>query len=119
MNIVQNPNKTTPKTPTANGGARKSLNDDFSKFKPLDSDHLKKFSTMRDPIEANSSLSAKSSKNKRDASAYDSDEDLDDEATVMVKAQDANEAENEAMMSPEDRRRQGELADGVQKIRVS
>ena len=117
MNILPTKPKATPKTPVSNG-KRRSIQDDFSKFKPLNSDSLKKFSTMRDSNEINGEPVNKSGRKNRHPSTDDSDEDLDAEDTVVIKAEHANERDIDAMLSPEDAKRQGELAEGVQKIRV-
>ena len=68
---------------------------------------------MRDPTErSNGEKPDKDSKKRRD---FDSDDDLDteDKAEEAEASKDAN-----ATLSPEDARRQGELAERVQKIRV-
>ena len=86
----------------------------FAKLKPLSgSTSLKTFTQMRDPTERLNGDKYKNSKKRRDV---DSDDDLDPE----VKLEDAEGLRDaNAMLSPEDARRHGELAEGVQKIRVS
>ena len=116
MKILPTAAKATPKTPVSND-KRRSIQEDFPKFKPLNSDALKSFSTMRDPHETNGERSRGSRKDKA-ISIDDSDEDIDAEDTVVIKAENANERDTDAMLSPEDAKRQGELAEGVQKIRV-
>lgn len=68
---------------------------------------------MRDPTErSNGEKQGKDSKKRRD---FDSDDELEteDKAEDAEASKDAN-----ATLSPEDARRQGELAERVQKIRV-
>ena len=69
---------------------------------------------MRDPTERlNGDKKDRDNKKRRDV---DSDDDLD----LEVKLEEAEASKDaNAMLSPEDARRQGELAEGVQKIRVS
>ena len=115
MGILQPASKPTPKTPQSNG-KRRSIQEDLSKMKPLNSDRLKLFSTMRDPDQIRSEKASK----RRNSSGYDdSDDDIDADDTVIIKAERAEEREADAMLSPEEARKQGELAEGVQKIRVS
>ena len=85
-------------------------------MKPLNSDRLKLFSTMRDPGQTSSEKAGK----RHNSSGYDdSDDEIDADDTVIIKAERADEREGDAMLSPEEARKQGELAEGVQKIRVS
>ena len=116
MGIVSNASKAQPKTPIANG-KRRSIQDDFSKFKPLNSNGLKNFSTMRDPNGPNGESKKDRAGSKR-RTDIDSDDDLDATDDVLIKAEDVESKDADAMLSPEDAKRQGELADGVQKIRV-
>ena len=114
MGILQPASKPTPKTPQSNG-KRRSIQEDFSKFKPLNSDKLKSFSTLRDTDLPNSEKTGK----QRNSSGYDdSDDEIDAEDTVIIRAEKAEEREGDAMLSPEEARKHGELAEGVQKIRV-
>ena len=71
---------------------------------------------MRDPTETNGEKSGKVGKKRQ--SDLDSDEEDDARDDVLAKTEDAESKEADADLSPEDLRRQGELADGVQKIRV-
>ena len=118
MGILPSAPKTTPKTPLTNG-KRRSIQDDFPKFKPLSSNGLKSFSTMRDPNEMNGESKTDKS-GKRRQPEIDSDDELDTNDDVVIKAEKAEDNEvNATHLSTDDARRQGELADGVQKIRVS
>ncbi|KAL9099161.1 MAG: hypothetical protein Q9163_005297 [Psora crenata] len=102
---------------SATNSKRRSLQDDFSKFKPLNSTTLMNFSTMRDPSELNGG-EEKHKVGKRQQPYTDSDEDPDREDEILVKAEDAESKDADVMLSPEDARRQGELAEGFQKIRL-
>lgn len=93
---------------------RKSSGPDFSKLGPLNKFGTVGFSGYRDNT-ANGKAKAKKS---GDIDAMDSDEDDDDK----VKAEDEDvdpKPENGSLLSPEDAKRQGEIAEGVQKIKVS
>lgn len=93
---------------------RKSGGLDFGNLKPLNaSAGTKNFGGYRDP----SAQSPKSKKKVGDAM----DSDADDEDDVKPSAEDADEDKDESrkgMLSPEDAIRQGELAEGVRKIKV-
>lgn len=94
---------------------RKSSAPDFSKFGPLNSTGTVGFSGYRD-----SSASKRKSKNK-DADAMDSDAE-DDEEERLPDGDDEVEIKQEngnARLSPEDAQRTNEVAEGVQKIKVS
>ncbi|KAG8525968.1 uncharacterized protein KY384_000730 [Bacidia gigantensis] len=115
MGMLPTASKPTPKTPVSNG-KRRSIQDDLSKFKPLDSDRLKNFSQMRDPTETNGESNKKSTiKREQD---FDSDDEHDNGDAIVVKAEKAGERDADAMLSPEEAKRHGELADGVQNIRL-
>ncbi|KAL9128378.1 MAG: hypothetical protein Q9217_002932 [Psora testacea] len=116
MGILPTAPKGRPKTPTMNGKLR-SIQDDFSKFKPLDANGLKNFSTMRDPDEMNGE-DKKDNAGKKRQSETDSDDDLDTRDDVVIKAEEAESKDGDATFTPEDARRQGELAEGLQKIRL-
>lgn len=94
---------------------------DFAKLKPLNPNGLKGFSTFRDPTEksaTNGSASNKASK-KRHTDVDSDDEDADNEIEVEIKTEGDDVQPSNGVLSAEDARRQGELAQGVQKIRVS
>lgn len=93
---------------------RKSTGLNFSSLKPLNaSTGTKNFVGYRD-------ASATSPKSKRkDADAMDSDADDEDEIKIKIEeADDDKEVNDKGMLSPEDALRQGELAEGVRKIKV-
>lgn len=111
----------TPKSqdkPTASTAKRRSAKTDFANLKPLKPGGALGFSTFRD-TETRSTLSnAEGKAIKEEFSDMDSDEE-DDEA-VIVKSEDIElQDPSNGLLSPEDAKRQGELAEGVQKIRVN
>ncbi|KAF2767562.1 hypothetical protein EJ03DRAFT_145183 [Teratosphaeria nubilosa] len=92
---------------------RKVSGPDFSKIGPLKSGGTVGFSGYRD---ATSTM--RKGKNK-DADAMDSDADDDDDDMDLPGAAEAEvKDENGRLLSPEDAKRQGELAEGVQKIKL-
>ena len=114
MGIIPAPSKVQEKDAKPNGN-RKSLDANFAKLKPLrGSTGLKTFTEMRDPTER--SHAEKKDQDSKKRRNVDSDDDLD----VEVKLEDAEASKDtNATLSPEDAKRRGELAEGVQKIRVS
>lgn len=114
MGIVQGPKKPQEK-PATGTSQRRSLADfsaAASKLKPLNPKGLRDFQEFRDPSER-----AAHGGGVKDEKKRVKDEDSDEDIPIKQEA-DVDEDTN-AMLSPEDARRQGELAEGVQKIRVS
>lgn len=105
------------KTPLSSG-KRGSMQDDFSRFKPLSSNGLKNFSDMRDPGERSRKSDSKDKTGKRRQVDEDSDEDIDINNDVVNKAEDAEDKDADRLLSPEEARKQGELADGLGRIKV-
>ena len=97
-------------TPTV--ARRKSTGLNFGDLKPLNaSAGTKNFGGYRDKDAA--------SPKKKDADAMDSDADDEDEDKVKIEdADDDKDVTDKGMLSPEDALRQGELAEGVRKIKV-
>ena len=90
---------------------------DFANLKPLTPGGTLGFSKFRDS-EHRSPSSGDAKKTLKEDSDMDSDEDEDDRSK-NVKQEDVEPQDSSTMMlSPEDAQRQGELAEGVQKIRV-
>ena len=80
------------------------------------------FSTFRD-IDHTSSRNIKSRKRSNgglagDAMAEDSDED-DDDVNIVGKLEELDERDPKSLLSPDDARFQGEIAKGVERIKVS
>ena len=109
---ILNSDKKEAVSPVVN--RRKSAALDFGNLKPLNaSTGVKNFGGYRDGT-------AQSPKSK--AKEVDTmDSDAEDEDDVQPKVEDADEDEkvvDNGMLSPEDALRQGELAEGVRKIKV-
>lgn len=91
---------------------RKASGPDFSKLGPLKSSGTVGFAGYRDTTSKR--------KGKKDSDAMDSDADDEDEERLPNGKDDVDvKQEDGGLLSPEDARRQGELAEGVQKIKVS
>ncbi|KAL8923139.1 MAG: hypothetical protein Q9172_003269 [Xanthocarpia lactea] len=117
MGILQSPNAPV-KTPEATA-KRKSLQDAFAGLKPLKPGGTLGFSGFRDPTaEPASKRNAKSKANNVD-SDMDSDEDEDVVGKTPARKDNGESKElSSTTLSPEDARRQDEVAEGVQKIRL-
>lgn len=110
----------TPKTKaTPTSSKRRSTQLDFSNLAPLKSGGTVGFSSFRDndPSRRNKSKK-KSNGSAPGAMMEDSDED-DDDAEIVGKMEDVDDKDVKAMLSPEDAKYSGELADGVGRIKVS
>lgn len=99
-------------------GKRKSMQADFANLKPLNPNGLANFSKIRDPAERGQTNGSKDKSSTKRQQDVDSDEDIDIKDEGLVKLEDTESNNADAMLSPEDAKRQGELAEGVQKIRV-
>ena len=110
MGILPTPESEKTPLPTK----RKASGPDFSKLGPLKTTGTVGFSGYRD------TANAKKKSTKRDTDAMDSDADDEDDERLPNGTYDADvKQEGDKHLSPEDARRQGELAEGVQKIKVS
>ena len=89
---------------------------DFSKLAPLKPGGAVGFMGYREGDKASSSKAGKKSK-KGSESDMDSDDDEDEKDPVTEKA-DEDENNDTTHLSPDDLRRQGDLAEGVRKIKV-
>lgn len=112
MGIMETPE--TEKTPVST--KRKSSGPDFSKLGPLNKFGTVGFSGYRD----NNGSKKKAKGKVANEDAMDSDaEDNEDGPSMEQDEETDGKQENGKMLSPEDARRQGEIAEGVQKIKVS
>jgi hypothetical protein len=93
---------------------RRSLQPDFSNLAPLKPGGTIGFLHFREGDDQASKSGAKSKQGSE--SDMDSDEDEDD--PVVGKADDEEAKDIQPHLSPDDIRRQGELAEGVRKIKV-
>jgi hypothetical protein len=92
---------------------RRSLQPDFSNLGPLKPGGTVGFLNFRDNTEGR----RKSQKNKAlDDDDMDSDDDDDDR--ILNQADEEEGKDDDHLLSPDDIRRQGELAEGVRKIKV-
>lgn len=93
---------------------------DFSKLAPLKSGGTVGFSSFRDAEDApggGSKQRKKSSGGISGAKAEDSD-DEDDDVQIAVKMEDIDDKDDESLIKPEDLQSTGELAEGVERIKV-
>ena len=117
MGILPLSPKLPDKLATSNA-KRRSMQADFAKLKPLNPNGLMGFSKFRDPNERSETEGLKSKASKKRLNEEDSDEDVEVPKEVLTKTEPDDIQDANGMLSPEDARRQGELAEGVQKIRV-
>lgn len=99
----------TQESPVA--ARRKSSGLDFGNLKPLNATGTKNFGGYRDPT-------AQAPSQKHSLEEMDSDADDEDDAKVKTEDMDDDKDTAKGMLSPEDALRQGELAEGVRKIKV-
>lgn len=104
MGILKDPK--APETPAAK---RKSLQADFSSIGPLKPGGTVGFLNFRDQDTAQ--------KGKKGEDEMDSDDD-DTDNPILSKADDEETKDDDRFLSPDDIKRQGELEEGVRKIRV-
>ncbi|KAF2843616.1 hypothetical protein M501DRAFT_917291, partial [Patellaria atrata CBS 101060] len=107
------PTPVEKKSPVAT--KRKSTQLDFSSLGPLSTTGTKAFAGYRDPA---SKPTFRKSGNKQDDDVMDSDADDEDDAPTIEEIEEDLKAELAGMLSPEDALRQGELAEGVRKIKL-
>ncbi|KAI9850290.1 MAG: hypothetical protein M1838_005932 [Thelocarpon superellum] len=112
----------TPKgheQPSAPTSKRRSVPTDFSKLGPLKAGGTVGFSTFRDNDRPVSRKSNGLEVKKERSMDGDSDEDEEELNEMIDKADDADiKTEDKDHLSVEDARRQGELADGLRKIKL-
>lgn len=98
---------------------RRSVQMDFANLKPLKPGGALGFSTFRDNESRSTSYGNGKNKDtkKLGGDAMDSDEDEDDEIVGKLEDVDSSDFTN-STLSPDDAKRQGELAEGVKKIKV-
>lgn len=105
--------------PAATTAKRRSVHTDFANLKPLKPGGALGFSKFRDSEDRRS---LGDSKAKQDDSDMDSDgDDARNDKRIKQEAEPVDADLEDALdhsLSPEDTIRQGELADGVKKIRV-
>ena len=98
-----------PKAQDTPAAKRKSLQADFANLGPLKPEGTVGFLNFRDQ--------KSSRKGSKGDDEMDSDDD-DVENPILGKADDEETKDDDLFLSPDDIKRQGELAEGVRKIRV-
>lgn len=99
---------------------RTSLQTDFAKIPPLKSGGSIGFSAFRDPSSMSPPVSHSKGGTNRALIADDSDDDAKDhDAIDEALADNKTNGDDLGLLSPEDAARQGELAEGVRKIKVN
>lgn len=106
--------------PSGISAKRRSAQLDFSSLPPLKSGGTVGFSAFRDSESKKNKSSKRSNGGVGDVMAEDSEEeDDDDDIEIVGKMDEIDDKDIKTMLSPEDARHQGELADGVGRIKVS
>ncbi len=106
---------------TTTASKRRSVQTDFANLAPLKPGGALGFSTFRDNDPRSPGTATPDSKAGRKGTngAVDSDDDDEDDDEVVGKLEDVDVKEMDtSLLSPEDAKRQGELAEGVRKIKV-
>lgn len=97
---------------------RRSGQLDFSNIGPLKAGGTVGFTAFRD--QDSETLRRRKARKKSNGNiAEDSDDDDDDDGAVVGKMEDVDDKEGDGKLAPEDPKFGGELADGVNRIRVS
>ena len=103
----------------ASGTKRSSTQLDFSNLAPLKPGGTVGFTSFRDGDPSSRHNKARKRSNG-DVGAMEEDSDEDDEDVEIVgKMEDVEDKDVKTLLSPEDAKFQGELADGVGRIKVS
>lgn len=100
-----------PKVQDTPAAKRKSIQADFSNLGPLKSEGTVGFLNFRDHDSG-----------RKGKKANDDEMDSDDDDTdnpILGKADEEEAKDDDRFLSPDDIKRQGELAEGVERIRVS
>lgn len=106
--------------PTTPGSAkRRSGQLDFSNLGPLKQGGTVGFSAFRDKDSETATRRNKARKKSNGAIMEDSDDDDDDEGGGITKMEDVDDKLDPKKLKPDDAQFSGELADGVNRIRVS
>ncbi|KAL2133715.1 hypothetical protein VTI74DRAFT_1841 [Chaetomium olivicolor] len=120
MGVIAPPQSAT----TSPAMKRRSGQLDFSKLGPLKTSGTVGFSTFRDKDSQPASRRKTRKSNgglgssAMDADSDDDDDDDDDSAELLAKMEDVDSKEDKSKLAPEDAKFTGELADGVNRIRL-
>lgn len=107
---------------TTGSTKRRSAQVDFGTLKPLKQGGTVGFSTFRDgngPAAKNGTKSRRISNGDAGVNAMVEDSDEEEDGDRGVKMEDDDDKDLKTHLSPEDAKFQGELADGVGRIKVS
>lgn len=115
-----------PKSQTSPALKRRSGQLDFSNLGPLKTSGTVGFSTFRDKETQAAARRRKSRKlngapgssSAMDADSDDDDDDDDDKGEILSKMEDDDSKYDKSKLGPEDTKFSGELAEGVNRIRV-
>ncbi|KAF9889011.1 hypothetical protein FE257_007988 [Aspergillus nanangensis] len=92
---------------------RRSLQPDFSNLGPIKPGGTVGFMNFRETADTK-----RKGKKKKELGDDEMDSDDDDDDSILDKADDEEAKEDDQFLSPDDLRRQGELAEGVRKIKL-
>ncbi|MCJ1317119.1 hypothetical protein MMC15_002441 [Xylographa vitiligo] len=105
-----------PEKPASSTAKRRSVQTDFANLKPLKPGGALGFTTFRDASDPRDKSAAKKSMND-DEMESDDDEVVKEEGIIKTEEVDGDDFRN-SLLSPEDAKRQGELSEGVKKIKL-
>ena len=100
---------------TPGSAKRRSGQLDFSNLGPLKAGGTVGFSTFRDKV----TEKARKPRKKGNGSMEDDSDDDDDDNEVLGKMDEVDDKYDDSKLGPDDAQFSGELADGVNRIRVS
>lgn len=112
MGILSNPKSQDKETPGST--KRRSTQTDFSKLGPLKPGGAVGFVGFRDADQK----APRNRKGSKKGSESDMDSDDDDEGPIIGKVEGEESKDGNSLLSPDDIKRQGELAEGVRNIKV-
>lgn len=107
-----------PKQQKATSSKRQSTQLDFSNLNPLKSTGTVGFSSFRDETVNKRNTARKKSNGSVGGSMMEDSDDDDDDFEVVGKMEDVDDKHLKTLLSPEDAKYQGELTDGVNRIKV-
>lgn len=118
MGILPTPKTEAKSTTTPN--KRASLQTDFTKLPPLKPGGTVGFAGFRDPSSTSPPVAHSKGRKSRGLGSEDSEDEDREETTIdrTLDGDDKAKGDDTALLSPEDAARQGELAEGVRKIKV-
>ena len=98
---------------------RRSTQLDFSNLAPLKPGGTVGFSSFRDNDPSRRNKSRKKSNGSVGGAVVEDSEEDEDDVEIIGKMEDVEDKDVKTLLSPEDAKYQGELADGVGRIKVS